>query len=120
MLTRARTFLLLSALTTLALQSSCGDSSFEEGKVSLSEETPSAETTASFNTQSVSAMHCTDKVPQDDSPQTYCKTLADGSVHSVTLKPSTYVQDPETCVITVVDDGVKITLLEMDFELCAQ
>lgn len=61
---------------------------------------------------------CMEKAPLDETPMTYCKALSDGSTQAVTLKPSIYVQDSETCVITVVDDGMKLTVLEMGFEPC--
>ncbi len=62
--------------------------------------------------------HCSEKVPGPDLPQTYCKTLSDGEVFSITLKASTYNQDLETCVVTLVDDGIKGSILEMGFEVC--
>ena len=61
---------------------------------------------------------CLEKAPLDETPITYCKALSDGSTHTVTLKPSVYVQNFETCVITVVEDGMKLTVLEMGFEPC--
>ncbi len=62
--------------------------------------------------------HCTEKAPVDDAVVDFCKTLKDDTVHRVSLLPSTYVQDPETCVITVVEDGMKMALLEMEFLPC--
>ncbi len=61
---------------------------------------------------------CRENVPAPEAPQTYCKTIASGETVSVQLKPSHFVQDPETCVITVIDDGIKETILEMGFALC--
>lgn len=66
----------------------------------------------------VTENNCMEKAPLDETPMTYCKALSDGSTQAVTLKPSLYVQDAETCVITVVDDGMKLTILEMGFEPC--
>jgi hypothetical protein len=61
---------------------------------------------------------CTETLPPDDLPQAYCKTLNEGQIYSVTLKGSRYEQNPETCVVTVVDDELKTSLLEMGFEPC--
>lgn len=117
MLPRLKPATFLSIALSLLLQSSCGDGSSEPAEVSLAEAS-AMESTASYKPQPVGGNHCTEKAPLDDEPVTYCKTLEDGSIPSVTLKPSTYVQDPETCVITVVDDGIKTTILEMGFEAC--
>lgn len=100
MLGKSRAQFFIVSVLWLSLQSSCGDA------------------TAVSNPQAVGENHCTEKAPLDDAPVTYCKTLEDGSVHSVQLKGSTYVQDFETCVITVVDDGVKSSILEMGFAPC--
>lgn len=87
----------------------CGDGGFKK-------DPPVANVTSA--TFPVVENHCTEKAPVDDAPIDFCKTLKDDSIHRVTLLPSTYVQDPETCVITVVEDGMKATLLEMEFLPC--
>ena len=50
---------------------------------------------------------------------TYCKTTASGNITKIDLRPSTYIQDPETCTITSPDDGMLKTIIEMGFEPCS-
>lgn len=51
-------------------------------------------------------------------PLSYCKTMANGKITQVDLKPVTYVQDPETCEISSPDDGMLNTIIEMGFVEC--
>lgn len=50
---------------------------------------------------------------------TYCKTMANGNITKIDLRPSTYIQDPETCAITSPDGGLLKTIVEMGFEPCS-
>ena len=48
----------------------------------------------------------------------YCKTLGNGNISKVDLKPSSFVQDPITCEPSSADDGMRATMVEMGYEPC--
>ncbi|MES2745854.1 MAG: hypothetical protein EOP04_30545 [Proteobacteria bacterium] len=110
---RAKKCKVLASLSLTMMLFACGASSDSyPAQAAFDSQNQSASATP------VSPKHCTDAVPLDDKPVVYCKNLDNGQSHRVTLKGSTYVQDFETCVVTVVDDGLKTSILEMGFEPC--
>lgn len=48
----------------------------------------------------------------------YCKTLSNGNVSKVDLKPSTFVQDPVSCELSSPDDGMRASMIEMGYAPC--
>ncbi len=107
---RAKKSRVLASLSLSMMLFACGANSDSQSAVNSQNQ--------SANATPVSPNHCTDVVPLDDKPVVYCKDLGDGKSHRVQLKGSTYVQDFETCVVTVVDDGLKTSILEMGFVPC--
>ena len=63
--------------------------------------------------------HCADIPLPKIGSLTYCKTLANGNVTKIDLRPAIYIQNPETCEITSPDSGMLNTIVEMGFEPCS-
>ncbi|MBC7659126.1 MAG: hypothetical protein H7249_05395 [Chitinophagaceae bacterium] len=100
----------LFAFFTLSSLTACGN---DEGLAG-----PQEKTAVEALPTSTLSSSCSEKPLPESKATAYCRTLANGKVYSITLKPSTYIQDPVTCELSSPDDGMRSSLIEMGFTDC--